>query len=655
MPDSPAVLLMHMPWATTMRPSIPLGILTRLCQEQEFPVRSYYPNFDMTVMVGAEAAAQFADDRLLFGVSEHLFAVDLFGSDALDSDAYLDDFAATLARNTRPDDVARLRFANASYLRSLRDEVVPAFLTALEQRVLELGSGVVGFSATFNQVMPSLALAARLKRANRSITTIAGGSCFDGDMGLEYHRALPEVLDHVFIGEAEAPFREFLRRLRAGEPASGIPGVTWHENGELHYVQGTPLYDMDRSPSPDYDDYFAERQRVCDANGIEIRLDSLPFESSRGCWWGQKNQCTFCGINPEILPFRAKNLDSVIAEIQMLCQRYGVLKLTATDWIMSRWHADELFRQLGALKLDIELFYELRADMSKEQMKAMSDAGIVTVQPGIESLSTPLLKLMKKGSTGIRHVQFIRWAREIGIFISYNILAGFPDEDPQWYREMAKLIPRLAHLQPPIDNVTPVEMHRFAPLYEQREQFGIDEHALRADYQHNFPKGTIDELKAGYFFDFRSARLPEERDYLVPLTNALGPWIASFRAGQLPRYDFSVGPGFVKITDERASPTRYMYLTDLHRDVVLLCDSVQSLRKLSSDLAPKYGSAVSDGTLGRVVDELVAGDVLLQEDQWFLTLPISHRPRMTHELRELVLGNIVVENAKASAEATAVN
>ena len=329
----------------------------------------------------------------------------------------------------------------------------------------------------------------------------------------------------------------------------------------------------------------------------------------------------------------------MIDEIQMLSQRYGVLKLTATDWIMSRSHADELFRRLSALKLDVEIFYELRADMNKEQLKAMSEAGIVTVQAGIESLSTPMLKLMKKGTTAIRHIQFIRWAREIGLFISYNILAGFPDEDPHWYRAMAALIPRLTHLQPPAGNITLVEMHRFAPIHEQREAFGVDEHALRADYRHNFPAGMLDELKAGYFFDFVSSRLPQERDYLAPLANALEPWIASFQAGRLPRYDFSVGPGFLKITDERTSPPQFIYLTDIHRDVVLLCDSVQSVRKLASDLAPKYGSAISDGMLTRVVYELVAGDILLQEDQWFLTLPISHRPRMTHELRELVFGS----------------
>jgi ribosomal peptide maturation radical SAM protein 1 len=655
MPDSLSILLLHMPWAITTRPSIPLGILTRLCQEQDVAVRAYYPNLDIAAGVGTDVATQFADDRFLFGLSEHLFAADIFGVEALESDAYLEEFAAALARNRRPDDAARLRFGDPSYLRSLRDDVVPRFLAALEQRVLDLGPWVVGFTATFNQVMSSLALAARLKRANRGIITIAGGSCFDGEMGLEYHRALPAMLDHVFIGEAEVPFRKFLRRLRSGEPASDIPGVTWQKNGQIHYVPGTPLSDMDRSPSPDYDDYFSECRRVCEATGIEIRVDSLPFESSRGCWWGQKNQCTFCGINPEILPFRAKSLDLVIAEIEMLCRRYGVLKLTATDWIMSRSHADELFRRLRALNLDLDIFYELRADMSKGQLKAMFDAGIVTVQAGIESLSTPMLKLMKKGTTAIRHIQFIRWAREIGVFISYNILVGFPDEDPRWYHEMTSLITRLAHLQPPADNVTLVEMHRFAPMHEQREQFGIDEHALRADYQHNFPPGMIDELKAGYFFDFHSARVPQERDYLVPLANALEPWVASFRAGKLPRYDFSVGPGFLKITDERGSPPKYIYLTDLHRDVVLLCDSVQSLRKLASDLAPKYGSAVSDGTLGRVVDELIARDVLLQEDQWLLTLPISHRPRTTHELRELVFGGVEVENTNSTDASRAIN
>jgi hypothetical protein len=44
--------------------------------------------------------------------------------------------------------------------------------------------------------------------------TIFGGACFDDEMGREYHRGLPEVIDHVFLGEAEQSFREFLRRIR---------------------------------------------------------------------------------------------------------------------------------------------------------------------------------------------------------------------------------------------------------------------------------------------------------------------------------------------------------------------------------------------------------------------------------------------------------
>ena len=57
--------------------------------------------------------------------------------------------------------------------------------------------------------MSSLALAARIKKANPDIMTIFGGACFDGEMGKEYHRSLPHVVDHVFLGEADESFQLF--------------------------------------------------------------------------------------------------------------------------------------------------------------------------------------------------------------------------------------------------------------------------------------------------------------------------------------------------------------------------------------------------------------------------------------------------------------
>ncbi|MCC7418247.1 MAG: RiPP maturation radical SAM C-methyltransferase [Acidobacteria bacterium] len=650
----PRVVLCHMPWATTQRPSIALGILSRLCEEAGVGVRCLYPNLDMSALVGFETAGRFANERALYGLSEHLFSVDVFGREALDSDAYLDAFHRTLKR----DEVVGqwcVKFGDLAYLRHLRDETVPHFLDAAARRVLDMEPTVVGFSATFNQVMASLALARRVKIARPAVQILAGGACFDGEMGQEYHRGLPEVIDHVFLGEAEESFREYLRRITAGEPTDGIPGVTSWRDGRLQLVAGRPLANLDESPMPDYDAFYEEAERLRAETGKVFNVEFVPFESSRGCWWGQKNHCVFCGINDDLMSFRAKSIDRVIREIATISARYQTVKLTATDWIISHWHCDELFERLIDLDLDLELFYEVRASMKKAQIVKMKRAGVVHVQPGIESLSTPLLQLMKKGTSAIRHVMFLRWCREIGVHLSYNMLAGFPGEEAQWYRDMAALIPRLRHIQPPLHNVHFIEMHRFAPLFEDREALDVDHYALRSDYTFNFPEGRVDPRKIGYFFEFNSPRMAPPGEYVEELREAIKPWIAAHEAKTPPVYEYVIGAGFLQIRDTRHGDGRFLRLADLHQDVVLLCDEVKGRQTLAHELSGRYPKEVADGTLDAVVNELIESDVLMAEGSQLLTLPIGHRVRTTEELRAYVLGGEPAPEARQPARLPMLN
>ena len=306
MTKSPEIVLCHMPWATTLRPSIALGILSRLADECGVEKECIYPNLDLAAITGFEVAGRFANDRALYGMSEHLFSVDIFGPDVLKSEEYLQAFHAALLKETKEGWVAK--FSDIDFLRELRDSTIPRFLDKIEARIVAAAPRVVGFSSTFNQVMASLALGRRLKKSLPGVKIIAGGACFDGEMGQEYHRALPEVLDHVFLGEAEESFREFLRRMKAGETTDGIPGVTYWRDGRVDLVPGRPLADLNESPMPDYDSFFAETERIRKETNLVFNIEYLPFESARGCWWGQKNHCVFCGINRDLMGFRPKDV-----------------------------------------------------------------------------------------------------------------------------------------------------------------------------------------------------------------------------------------------------------------------------------------------------------------------------------------------------------
>lgn len=629
-PERCDILLVAMPWATTTRPSIALGILDRLCAEAGVPSASIFPHLDLAALIGLDATRQMADERALFGLGEHLFAVDLFGREALDSDMFLE----LMSRLQLPPP-----FNDLDFVRRLRDETVPAFLDATVDRMVQSGAKVFGFTATFNQVMASLAAGARLKARLPDAVVIAGGACFDAEMGQEYHRAVPHILDHVFMGEAEESFREFLARLAAGQSTCGIPGVTFIENGALKLVPGRPVSDMDSSPMPNYFPFFAEADAVRERTGTTIRVEALPFEGSRGCWWGQKNHCVFCGINKDLLVFREKSVDRVVDEMLLLTHLHGVTKLTATDWIISRRSRTQILEKLRDHDLDIEVFYETRSDLSKDEIRLLRDSGALRVQPGIESFSTPVLKLMRKGTTGIRQVRFLKWAREYGVKASYNILCGFPGDAAQWYLDMAELIGLIPHLQPPTSNANFIELHRFSPLFMYRTDFGITEFDLRVDYRFNFPKDMVDPLKIGYFFEYKTSQISDPQGYMDRVREVIRPWIDNWEKRSLPRCDYLVGPEFVEIRDSRFEEGRTLTLRGLAKDAFLLLDDVRTRHDLAALLERKYPTQVARGLLDRTLDDLIASRLVLCEGNTLLALPTAVKPRDTKDLEAYVLGD----------------
>ena len=66
------------------------------------------------------------------------------------------------------------------------------------------------------------------------------------------------------------------------------------------------------------------------------------------------------------------------------------------------------------------------------------------LQPGIESLSTPILLLMRKGVTAFQNVRLLKWCAEYGIHVFWNVIYGFWGELPEEYARLARLTPSSA-------------------------------------------------------------------------------------------------------------------------------------------------------------------------------------------------------------------
>src|SRR5262249_2140728 len=179
---------------------------------------------------------------------------------------------------------------------------------------------IVGFTTTFNQTMASLALARRLKERFPGLCVVFGGANCEGEMGLQLHKSFPFV-DFVFSGEADVSFPEFVHAQVNHRAVDGIKGVVSRRDGRSVAASLVPdrIQDLDPLPYPLYEDYFSQRGRDPDDDGQREVL----VETSRGCWWGAKHHCTFCGLNGLAMAYRIKTPERALREITELATRYG--------------------------------------------------------------------------------------------------------------------------------------------------------------------------------------------------------------------------------------------------------------------------------------------------------------------------------------------
>ena len=539
-----------------------------------------------------------------------MFAVDLFGPAALGSDAYLSTFGSTL----QPDDA----------LISLRDRAVPAFLDAAEQHVLSLRPTVVGFSCTFNQVLASLALARRLKTADPSLTVLFGGACVHGEMGAGYRDAFPDIIDHVFTGEADDSFPDWLAAYEAGEPDAPIPGVL----GRRSRIPPRLTFDLDRLPVPDYTDFYRQHRLAWenDAEASPI-VRHLPYESSRGCWWGEKSHCTFCGLNNEGLAFRRKTPERTVAELDSLAAAYGTTSFMASDNILDFRAYKDLLLRLAASPNDFDLFYEIKANVRRDDIAALRGAGVWRVQPGVESFSDHVLRLMRKGVTGLRNVQLLKWLQEYGIRVDYNILVGFPGETVEDYELQLRIIDAIGHLSPPNGKTTLVRVDRFSPFFDDAEELGIQGVRAAAYYRHLIPPDQARAESYAYFFDHDLEYMAPLRPVIARVDDAIAAWKArdDQRRARL-------GAGFVEILSYVGGVATRATLRDLDAALFVACDVASSLNTLPRDL----GAAPSD--VAAAADRLVQAGLMLQVDDGVISLAPFAEPHSDADLASWLEG-----------------
>ena len=435
-------------------------------------------------------------------------------------------------------------------------------------------------------------------------------------MGMALIRHFPFV-DYAASGEADESFPALVAAIERGDSNPVVPGIVSRINGEPTLPSpAAPITDMDALPVPAYEDFLDQYFHQPYAHVTGVRF---PLEQSRGCWWGMRTHCTFCGLNGQTMGFRAKSAARAKQDLLEVRDRYGAQSIDFTDNILHAGYFQTLLPELAVLDHGVELFFEIKANVKKWQMELLRKAGVTAVQPGIESFSTAVLRLMGKGCDALQNIQCLKWCLQFGIEAKWNLLYGFPGEDPADYGTMLSTLKAITHFPPPYA-LSRIRMDRFSPNFNQYDARGFCDVRPLRPYFHVYPLSAAQLHELAYHFEFQYADGRDPDSYMGPTKEFVDLWTAQDHGGMLVHVSAQGGGGIIE--DTRFSRVRpWFELSELENRLYVMCDEVKTLGQITSELLPSESGAARS-----ILESFVGNRLMVSEGQRFLSLAPTLTP-----------------------------
>ena len=600
------ILLVVPPFQSTLTPAMGVSQLKANLAEHSLDSEILYLNLRFADLIGVTEYEHIVSRAsTLFG--DFIFSRTLFECE----DSELERYVRDLFAGTDISEWLSSMSPNSS-LKEILQRLIQAasdWVDSSAEMILDRDPWMVGFTSTFQQNCSSLALMRELKKRRPEIITVMGGNNCEGEMGEELFDRFPEI-DYMGRGECDHSFVELVRSLRNGNDGCTTPGILSRSDNGIT-VSSEPLKssELEALPYPDFEDYFA--QLPLTNFGDQVR-PALVMETSRGCWWGAKHHCKFCGLNGDGMDFRSKSGARVIGEMETLVEKYGVSRIALVDNILDMKYFKTLLPRLVE-KPVADLFYETKANLTKEQVRMLADSKISWIQPGIESLSDSTLKLMDKGVTELQNVQLLKWCTEDGILVEWNFLFGFPGEREDELDQLVSHAESLHHLAPP-NGVNVLHLDRFSPYFNAPEQYGLDPIYPGKPYQYVYPFADDSLRRLAYFFDSDYFLAKKEGDGFKTLKTLVVRWKKMHAGSHLLAIARKKS---LMIVDTRSCARRFLQrLTGVRRRVYEYCYKARGLAGIVKAAAPE----VSREEVEAALDSFVHDKLMLKVNGQYLSL-----------------------------------
>ncbi len=352
------------------------------------------------------------------------------------------------------------------------------------------------------QIIPGLTLANMLK------TAYSKGECHINIGGNFFGRVKDAVVknpeffdlfcDSLLVEEGERPVVELAKYVNGEIKIEEVSNLIYKKGDEVFVNETKKPMKLDEMSivsldGYDFTKYFAP----------EI---ILPFQSSRGCYWGK---CSFCdqdfGQN-----FNVKNVEKLTDEFIELKEKYGIKYFEFIDESVSPAYLAELSDKIKEKNIDVGYFFDARLEktFTAETLKKGYDSGLKMVLWGLESGSDSVMELINKGIDINSRLEILKNSNDAGLWNFAFIFFGFPTETVE---DAKKTIKMLCENNDVIHSYgrSVFTMGKHTKLKDEPEKYGIT-----AVYP------ALDEFSPTYTFDCIGMKKEELNSILKECTKA---------------------------------------------------------------------------------------------------------------------------------------
>jgi ribosomal peptide maturation radical SAM protein 1 len=607
--EKKSVLLLAMPFAGITIPSIQLPVLESYCRERGITIETRHLYLKAAELYGLQNyhyliyppndsyTAQMVFSRYVF--SQHW---------RNNEDKFREFFNYHSVQNSQLPEFSFDEYVHRT------DVLYQWILNHVDWRSYDL----IGFTLNYGQLLPSLAIAKKIKELVPDKKIVFGGSRTADMLGMNVLRAF-EYVDFIVSGEGE----DALFLLASDyENYKSIPRLMYRIEDEVIWNKSDVIVDLNTVPIPSYDQFYQELASTsADVQQYYQYFGRLPVEISRGCWW---NRCTFCNLNIQHQCYREKSVDRIIQEIQFLSERYHMMDFQLIGNTLPKIEYRTLFEKLKQLGRDFSFFVEARAgQLTSDDYTLMKEAGFITIQTGIESFSHHYLRKMNKGVRVIDNIAVLKFCKENGIKNNYNLMVRYPNEELVDFDETKKIVQMLkGYLDPP--QFCELRVMYGSLIQRHPKQFNIE----RLDHAPiDLIMYPLDFLEKGFTFVYNFKRKILSTDY--PWESLVEEWKKereSFELEGITRqtminrlvFYFVDGGSFIKIYDKRDRKNiRIFMLNKLERALFLACVDVVSLQQLQQRFMN-----VPEFELIAMLQSFEQNGLVFVEDEHYVCLPL---------------------------------